>query len=97
LSVTAAVGHTRRKTLPPFSALIEGERRPWAPVKRALSKEDRALFDRLFDCVKQQVQAGVMVSRPWALETMVMLVLLEKQKMVEEIVKMLKEFMPGKE
>jgi hypothetical protein len=28
------------KTLPPFSQLIEAERRRWAPFKRALRKED---------------------------------------------------------
>jgi hypothetical protein len=38
------------KTLPPFSQLIKGERRRWAPFKRALPKEDQAAFDRLFNC-----------------------------------------------
>jgi hypothetical protein len=52
------------KTLPPFSELIEQERRRWTPFKRALPKADQALFDRLFDCAKLHVQAGVMVSRP---------------------------------
>jgi hypothetical protein len=84
------------KTLPPFSQLIEAERRRWAPFKRVLSKEDQAVFDRLFDCAKQQVQAGVMVSRPWAFETMVMAVLLEQEKRVEEMVKKMNDLTAGK-
>jgi nitrate reductase gamma subunit len=60
------------KTLPPFSSLIEQERRRWVPFKRALPKADQALFDRLFDCAKLHIQAGVMVARPWPFETIVM-------------------------
>jgi hypothetical protein len=72
------------KTLPPFSQLIEGERRRWAPFRHALTKEDQAAFDRLFDCAKLHIQAGVMVSRPWPFETIVMAILLEQQKMLEQ-------------
>ena len=77
------------KTLPPFSQLIEQERRRWAPFKRALPKEDQAIFDRLFDCAKLHVQAGVMVSRPWPFETIVMAVLLEQEKRIEQLLKRL--------
>jgi hypothetical protein len=52
------------KTLPPFSSLIEQERRRWVPFKKALPKANQALFDRLFDCAKLHIQAGVMVARP---------------------------------
>jgi hypothetical protein len=72
------------KTLPPFSQLIEGERRRWAPFKRALPKEDQAMFDRLFDCAKLHVQAGVMVSRPLPFETIALSILLEQQKLLEQ-------------
>jgi hypothetical protein len=77
------------KTLPPFSQLIEGERRRWAPFKRALPKEDQAAFDRMFDCAKLHIQAGVMISRPWPFETIVMAMLLEHQKRIERILKQL--------
>jgi len=79
------------KTLPPFSQLIEYERRRWAPFKRALPKEDQATFDHLFDCAKLHVQAGVMVSRPWAFETIVMAVLLEHEKRIERLLAALEE------
>jgi hypothetical protein len=65
-------GFPMGKTLPPFSQLIEAERRRGAPFKCALPKADQVIFDRLFDCAKPRVQAGAMVARPWAFETMVM-------------------------
>jgi hypothetical protein len=79
------------KTLPPFSSLIEQERRRWVPFKRALPKADQPVFDRLFDCAKLHIQAGVMVSRPWPFETIVMAVLLEQQKQVERLESLLDE------
>ncbi len=79
------------KTLPPFSHLIEYERRRWAPFKRALPKADQAVFDRLFDCAKLHIQAGVMVSRPWPIETIVMAIFLEQQKQLERLDHLLDE------
>jgi hypothetical protein len=77
------------KTLPPFSQLIEYERRRWAPFKRSLPKADQAAFDRLFDCAKLHIQAGGMLSRPLAFKTIVMAVLLEQEKRVEQLLKRL--------
>jgi hypothetical protein len=84
------------KTLPPFSQLIEYERRRWAPFKRALPKEDQAIFDRLFDCAKLHIQAGVMVSRPWPFETIIMAVLLEQEKRIGEMVRRIEESTTGR-
>jgi hypothetical protein len=83
------------KTLPTFSQLIEQERRRWAPFKRALPKEDQAAFDRLFEYVKLHVQAGVMVSRPWRFEAVLMAVVLEQEKRVEEMVRRIEESTAG--
>jgi hypothetical protein len=79
------------KTLPPFSSLIEQERRRWMPFKQALSKPDQPIFDRLFDCAKLHIQAGVIVSRPWPFETIVMAILLEQQKLRERLASLLGE------
>jgi hypothetical protein len=73
------------KTLPPFSQLIDAERRRWAPFKRALTKANQAAFDRLFDCAKLHIQAGVMVSRPWPFETIAIAVLLEHEKRINQL------------
>ena len=79
------------RTLPPFSQLIDVERRRWAPFTRALPKADQAAFDRLFDCAKLHIQAGVMVSRPWPFETIVMAVLLEQEKRIDQALDTLRE------
>jgi hypothetical protein len=79
------------KTLPPFSQLIEYKRRRWSPFKRALPKENNAIFDRLFDCAKLHIQAGVMVSHPWPFETIVMAIVLEQQKQLERLDHLLDE------
>jgi hypothetical protein len=84
------------KTLPPLSQLIEAERRRWAPFKRALLKEDQAVFDRLFDGAKLHIQAGVMVSRPWPFETIVMAVLLEQEKWIGEMGRRIEESTTGR-
>jgi hypothetical protein len=73
------------RTLPPFSQLIEYERRAWAPFRRALRRDDQAAFDRLFDCAKLHVQAGVYLSRPWPFEVIVMAMLLEHHKQLERL------------
>jgi hypothetical protein len=59
------------------------------PFKQALPKADQALFDQLSDCAELHIQAGVMASRPWALETIVMAVLLEHEKRIMELLRQL--------
>jgi hypothetical protein len=85
------------KTLPPFSQLVEAERRRWMPFKKALPKADQPLFDRLFDCAKLHIQAGVMVSRPWPFETIVMAILLEHEKRIESLMRPLEHHVPSTE
>ena len=46
------------------------------PFRRAFSKEDQGAFDRMFACAKQQIQAEVMLGRPWTFESVLMAVLL---------------------
>jgi hypothetical protein len=79
------------RTLPPFSQLIEHERRAWAPFKRALRKADQVVFDHLFDCAKLHVQAGVYLSRPWPFEVIAMAMLLEHHKRIEQLLMRLEE------
>ena len=85
------------KTLPPFSSLIEQERRRWMPFKKALPKTDQPIFDRLFDCAKLHIQAGVMVARPWVFETIVMAMVLEQQKRLEGLQSLLDELQRGEQ
>jgi hypothetical protein len=43
------------------------------------------------DCAKLHIQSGVMVARPWPFETIVMAMLLEQQKQVERLERLLDE------
>jgi hypothetical protein len=85
------------RTLPPFSQLIEQERRAWGPFKRALRKEDQETFERLFDCAKLHVQAGVYLSRPWPFEVIMMAMLLEQQKRLDQVLKWIDTSGPARE
>ena len=79
------------RTLPPFSQFIEYKRRRWAPLKRALPQEDHTLMDRLFDCAMLDIQAGVMMSRPWSFDSIIMAIFLEQQKQLERLESLLDE------
>jgi hypothetical protein len=79
------------RTLPPFSQLIEQERRAWASFRRALRKADQGAFDRLFDCAKLHVQAGAYLSRPWPFEVIAMAILLEHHKLLERLLSQIEQ------
>ncbi len=59
-----AGGHRMGRRVPSFSQRIEQEWRRWVPFGRALSAEDPAVFDRLFDSITRHIQADVYLSRP---------------------------------
>jgi hypothetical protein len=54
------------------------------PFRHALWKEDQEVFDRMFACAKQQVQAEVQLGWPRGFETVRMAVLVEHEKREEE-------------
>jgi hypothetical protein len=93
--LAAPEGRPMGKTLPPFSELIEYERRRWTPFRRALPKADQVLFDRLFDCAKLHVQAGVCQSRPLPLEAIILAVLLEHEKQIKELLHKIQQLRAG--
>jgi hypothetical protein len=74
-----------------FSQVIERERHRWVPFQRALSKEDQEAFVRMVACAKQQLEAEVMLARPWRFEAVLIAVVLAHEKRVGEIVKRLEE------
>jgi hypothetical protein len=75
-----------------FSKLIEQEWHKWPPFRRLLSKEDQEAFDRMFACAKQQLQLEVQLGRPWRFEVVLMAVLLEHEKRIEQLLGELHEF-----
>ena len=79
------------RTVAPYSHVLEREREWWKPFRRALSKENQQVFDRLFDRAKFHTHAGVYMARSWPMETILLSILLEYGKMIEEILRKLKE------
>lgn len=49
------------------------------------SKEDQAAFDRMLACATQPLQAEVQLGRPWKFEAVLMAVLLDHEKRLEQI------------
>jgi hypothetical protein len=68
-----------------FGQMIEPERRWWMPFRRALGKGDQEAFDRIFACAKQQVQAEVLLGRPWKFEAVLMAMLLAHEKRLDQV------------
>jgi hypothetical protein len=69
----------------PYSQVMEAERERLKPFRRSLSEEDQQAFDRLFDRAKMHTSAGVYMAHPWPLETILLSIILEHAKMIEEI------------
>ena len=73
------------RTVLPYSQILEREYNEWKKFRRGLRKEDQKAFDRLFDQARLHVQAGVYASRPWPLEAILISILLEHHKALEEL------------
>jgi hypothetical protein len=69
----------------PFSQVIEQERRRWMPFRRALLKEDQAVFDRMLAYATQQLQTEVRLGRPWTFEAISMAVLIAHERLLEQV------------
>ncbi len=65
------------------------ERESWAKFRRALGRSDREAFDRLFQHARQHAAEASYVARPTPFEAVVMAVLLEQEKALQEIRKRL--------
>ena len=59
--------------------------------RKGLSKEDQEAFDRLFDRAKFHTAAGVYMAHPYPLETVLLSICLEHEKMLADILGKLKE------
>ena len=79
------------RTVLPFSQILEREYEEWKKFRRALRKEDQEAFDRLFDRAKLHVQAAAYTSHPWPLESILISICLEHEKLIGEILGTLKE------
>ena len=79
------------RTVMPFSQVLETERGRWKEFRKCLSKENQEAFDRLFARAKFHTSAAVYMSHPYPLETILLSICLEHEKMIGEIQRKLKE------
>ena len=68
-----------------FSQVLEQEIQEWKKFRRALRQEDQQFLDRLFEEARLHVEAGVLASRPWPFETILISILLEHEKALVEL------------
>ena len=78
------------RTVMPFSFVLEAEHGRWKEFRRGLNKEDQQAFDRLFDKAKFHTSAAVYMSHTWPLETILLSICLEHEKMIGDILGKLK-------
>ena len=79
------------RTVMPFSYVLEEEHKRWKGFRQVLSKEDQVAFDRLFERAKFHTHASVYISHAWPLETILLSICLEHEKMLGDILSKLKE------
>ena len=61
------------------------EQESWRKFRRALTRDDRDAFDRLFEHARRHAAEASYVARPTPFEAVVMAVLLEQEKALAEI------------
>ncbi len=86
---------TMGRTVLPYSQVWEEERQRWLKFRRALRREDQVHLDRLFELARLHLQAGVYASQPWPLESMLLSMLLEHQKVICALEERLRELETG--
>jgi hypothetical protein len=75
-----------------FGQILEHEIQEWKKFRRALRIEDQQFLDRLFEKAILHVEAGVLASRPWPFETILISILLEHEKALAELKSQLKAY-----
>jgi hypothetical protein len=73
------------RTIPTFTRYLEEEVDSWSAFRRALVKEDREVLDRLFRYAKRHIAAASCATRPIPFDALVMAILLEQQKEIEQL------------
>jgi hypothetical protein len=73
------------RTLPTFNSYLEHEIEQWRPFRRALRRDDQAVFDRLFVFARRHMAEAASVARPVPFDSLLMAVLLEQQKEIERL------------
>ena len=77
------------KTVPSYRVALDYEIQRWSRFKGALRQDDREVFDQLMDICRNYASAASCATRPVLFEAMVMTILLDQQKTINQIEKKL--------
>ena len=64
---------------------LDRELESWRPMRRALAREDREAFDKLFALARRHVAEAGHAARPVPFDALVMTILLEQQKEINSL------------
>ena len=82
------------RTVTPFSIVLSQEESRLKKFRRALRAEDRQHFDELFEHARRNIQAAVQAAAPDPMESIILLMLVEMQKEIQELKARLPEAEP---
>ncbi|EOQ97874.1 hypothetical protein LEP1GSC195_0944 [Leptospira wolbachii serovar Codice str. CDC] len=77
------------RTIAPYSRQMLQIEENLSDFRRSLRKSDQEIFDDLIRTAKLQVQAGVMASLPYPIDSMILSMLIETKKEINELKKCL--------
>ena len=73
------------RTLPSFMQVIQSEQNAWSKFRRALRREDQAVFDTLFAAARYHAPACAYTSHPVPFEAMLLSMLIEERKIILQL------------
>ncbi|MBM9591038.1 hypothetical protein JWG41_11310 [Leptospira sp. 201903075] len=79
------------RTITPYSRQMSQIEENLSDFRKALRKSDQEIFDGLIRTAKLQVQAGVMASLPYPIDSMMLSMLIELKKDITELKKRLEK------
>ncbi|EMY61023.1 hypothetical protein [Leptospira terpstrae] len=79
------------RTIAPYSRQMLQIEENLSDFRRSLRKSDQEVFDDLIRTAKLQVQAGVMASLPYPIDSMILSMLIETKKEMNELKKSLQK------
>ena len=75
-----------------YGQILEQEIEEWKKFRRASRTEDQQVLDQLFEKARLNVEAGGRASRPWPFETILISMLLEQEKALDELRSKIREY-----
>ncbi len=73
------------RTVTPFTSVLNRELRNLANYRKALKKEDREIFDELWERARKHIQASVLSSFPIPMESILLSMCIELLKEIKDI------------